>query len=166
MEMPNVIETAKAATIAYNEKNWDKVKAAFTENGVYDEKGSGRRVRGIGQMLEAWRGWAQAIPDSKATVVAEYASGDTAVFEVVWSGTHTSQLQTGTIPPSNKRIEIPACQVMKTESGKVKRRAKFAIPSPQSVAQSRVRGPWSPVEAEDSGVGGVSRRRIDSPQRA
>ena len=119
--MPNVIETAKAATIAYNDKNWDKVKAVFAEKGVYDEKGTGRRIQGIGQIIEAWQGWGKAIPDSKATFVAEYASGDTAVFEVVWKGVHTGPLQTptGIIPPSNKRIELPACQVLKVEGGKV-----------------------------------------------
>ena len=37
-------------------------------------------------------------------------------------GTHAGPLQTpsATIPPSNKRIEVPACQVMKVEGGRVK----------------------------------------------
>ena len=120
--MPNIIETAKAATVAYNDKNWDKVKAAFAENSVYDEKGTGRRLQGVKQIIEAWQGWGKAIPDSKATFVAEHASGDTAVLEVVWKGVHTGPLQTptGTIPASNKRIEVPACQVFKIEGGKVK----------------------------------------------
>ena len=120
--MSNVIETAKATTIAYNDKNWDKMKAVFDENGVYDEKGTGRRIQGVGQVVEAWQGWAKAIPDSKATFVGEYASGDAAIIEVVWQGVHTGPLQTptGTIPPSNKRIEVPACQVIKVEGGKVK----------------------------------------------
>ena len=120
--MPNVIETAKSATIAYNDKNWDKVKAVFAENGVYDEKATGRRIQGVGQIIEAWQGWGKAIPDSKATFVSEHASGDTAVFEVVWKGVHSGPLQTptGTIPASNKRIEVPACQVLKVEGGKVR----------------------------------------------
>lgn len=120
--MSNVIETAKAATTAYNDKDWDKVKALFDENGVYDEKGTGRRIQGIGQVIEAWQGWAKSIPDSKATFVAEHTSGDTAILEVVWKGTHTGPLQTpsATIPPSNKRIEVPACQIMKVEGGRVK----------------------------------------------
>ena len=119
--MANVIETAKAATVAYNEKDWDRIQAVFVENGVYDEKATGRRIQGIGQILESWRGWAQAIPDSKATIVAEHASGDTATLEVVWSGTHTGPLQTpsGAIPPSNQRIEVPACLVLKVEGGRV-----------------------------------------------
>lgn len=120
--MSNVIETARAATGAYNDKDWNKIKALFAENGVYDEKATGRRIQGIGQVLEAWQGWAKAFPDSKATFLAEHASGETAILEVVWKGTHTGPLQTpsATIPPSNKRIEVPACQVMKVEGGRVK----------------------------------------------
>jgi hypothetical protein len=47
--------------------------------------------------------------------------GDTATLEVVWSGTHTGPLQTpsGAIPPSNQRIEVPACLVLKVEGGQV-----------------------------------------------
>jgi len=57
-------------------------------------EGTGRRIQGIGQIIEAWQGWGKAIPDSKATFVAEHASGDTAVLEVVWKGVHTGPLQT------------------------------------------------------------------------
>ena len=122
VDMSTIIETAKAATIAYNDKNWDKVKAVFAENGIYDEKATSRHVQGVGKVIEIWQGWAKAIPDSKATFVSEYASGDTAIIEVVWRGVQTGALQTatGAIPPSNKRIELPACQVIKVEGGKVK----------------------------------------------
>jgi steroid delta-isomerase-like uncharacterized protein len=125
--MANVIEAAKAATIAYNEKKWDKVKAVFVEKAVYDEKATGRRIAGIEQIVEVWKGWAKGIPDSKATFVAEHACGDTVVFEVVWRGIHTGPLQTSTgiILASNKRIELPACQVLKVEGGKIKSFAHY-----------------------------------------
>jgi hypothetical protein len=57
----------------------------------------------------------------EATFVREFASKDTALIEVVWKGVHTGPLQTpsGTIPASNKPIEIPACQVVKVEGGKI-----------------------------------------------
>ena len=120
--MASVIETAKGATIAYNDKSWDKVKGVFAENAIYDEKATSRRVQGVGKIIEAWQGWAKALPDSKAMFVGEYASGDTAIIEVVWKGAHTGVLQTPTqtIAPSNKRIELPACQVIKVEGGKIK----------------------------------------------
>ncbi|MBR1143936.1 ester cyclase [Bradyrhizobium sp. AUGA SZCCT0431] len=120
--MANVIDIAKAAVIAYNEKDWSKAKDILAANAVYDEKGTSRRIKGASEIIEAWQGWAKAFPDSKATFVREFASGDTAVLELVWKGTHTGPLQTpaGTIPPSNKPIEVPACQIVQVEGGKAK----------------------------------------------
>ena len=120
--MANVIEIAKASITAYNEKDWSKAKDTLAADAVYDEKGTHRRIQGAGEIIDAWRGWAKAFPDSKATIVREIASGDTAVFELVWKGVHTGPLQTptGTIPASNKPIEMPACQVVQVEGGKVK----------------------------------------------
>jgi steroid delta-isomerase-like uncharacterized protein len=122
MAMAKVIETARSATIAYNAKDWEKAKGVLARNCVYDEKATHRRIRGVGKIVDVWQGWARAFPDSKATFVSQQASGNTAVIEVVWKGTHTGALEaaTGTIPPSNKRIEVPACQVIEVEGGKVK----------------------------------------------
>jgi ketosteroid isomerase-like protein len=43
-------------------------------------------------------------------------------LELVWKGVHTGPLQmpNGTIPASNKRIEIPVCQIVKVEDGKIR----------------------------------------------
>ena len=119
--MANVIEIAKASITAYNDKDWSKAKDMLAADAVYDEKGTHRRIQGAGEIIDAWQGWAKAIPDSKATFVGEFASGDTAVFELVWKGVHTGPLQTptGTIPASNKPLELPACQVFQVEGGKV-----------------------------------------------
>jgi len=120
--MTNVIEIVKASITAYNDKDWSKAKDMLAADAAYDEKGTQRRIQGAGAIIEAWQGWAKAIPDSKATFVREFASGDTAVFELVWKGVHSGPLQTptGTIPASNKPIEVPACQVARVEGGKVK----------------------------------------------
>ena len=119
--MPNTVEIVKAAMTAYNDKNWEKLKEVFAPNAVYDEKGTHRRLQGIGPIIDAWQGWAAAFPDSQGTFVREFASGDTAVLEVVWKGLHSGPLQmpSGTIPASNKGIELPACQVVEVEGGKV-----------------------------------------------
>jgi steroid delta-isomerase-like uncharacterized protein len=120
--MANVIEIAKASITAYNDKDWSKAKDMLAADAVYDEKGTHRRIQGAGEIIEALQSWAKAIPDSKATFVGECASGNTAVFELVWKGVHTGPLQTptGTIPASNKPVEVPACQVVQVEGGKVK----------------------------------------------
>ena len=115
--MASVIEIAKASITAYNDKDWSKAKDMLAADAVYDEKGTNRRIQGAGAIVEAWQGWGKAIPDSKATFVREFASGDTAVFEIVWKGVHTGPLQTptGTMP-----VPRSACQVVQVEGGKVK----------------------------------------------
>ena len=120
--MANVIEIAKASVTAYNDKNWSKAKDTLAPDAVYDEKATHRRIQGAGEIIEAWQGWAKAFPDSKATFIREFASGDTAVLELVWKGVHTGPLQTptGAIPASNKPIEVPACEVFRIEGEKIK----------------------------------------------
>jgi steroid delta-isomerase-like uncharacterized protein len=120
--MANVIEIAKAAVTAYNEKDWNKTRGMLAADAVYDEKATSRRLEGAGQIIEAFQGWASAFPDSKATFIREFASGDTAVLELVWKGVHTGPLQTptGAIPASNKLIEVPACEVFRVEGEKIK----------------------------------------------
>ena len=120
--MANVIEIAKAAVTAYNEKDWSKGKDILAADAVYDEKGTHRRIQGAGEIIEAWQGWARAFPDSKASFVRAFVSGDTAILELVWKGVHTGPLQTptGTVPPSNMPIELPACQIVQVEGGKIK----------------------------------------------
>ena len=120
--MANVIEIAKAAVTAYNEKDWNKTRDMLAADAVYDEKATNRRLEGADQIIEAFQGWANAFPDSKATFIREFASGDTAVLELVWKGVHTGPLQTptGAIPASNKPIELPACEVFWVEGEKIK----------------------------------------------
>lgn len=118
--MANVIEVAKAAVTAYNNKDWNELRNLLAADAVYDEKATNRRMEGSGQIIEALQGWAQAFPDSKGTFVREFASNDTAILELVWKGVHTGPLQTptGAIPPSNKPIEVPACEAFRVEGGK------------------------------------------------
>lgn len=109
-----IVDVAKASVLAFNEKNWDKVRATVTAGIVYDEVATRRRVQGIDDVLAAWRGWATAIPDSKATFNKEYSSGNTVVLELTWTGTHSGPLQmpNGAVAPTGKKINLRACQVI------------------------------------------------------
>ena len=74
--------TAKALILAYNDKNWDQVKASITPDFVYDEVATGRKVTGIDATVDAWKGWAQAFPDSKGTFQGAHVAQDgTVVLE-------------------------------------------------------------------------------------
>ena len=122
MTTKSVVDLAKEQIIAYNEKDWDRVRTALAPEVVYDELATNRKIRGFDDVLEAWKGWAQALPDSRAAFQAEMTSGDTAVLEVTWTGTHDGPLQTpaGPIAATGKKIELRACQVVEVANDKVR----------------------------------------------
>jgi steroid delta-isomerase-like uncharacterized protein len=109
-----LIDAAKAPIQAYNDKNWDRVRATITPDFVYDEVATGRKQQGADAAISAWQGWAQAFPDSKATFNSALVSGDSVVLELTWKGTHKGQLQTpgGAVAATGKPIEIRACAIM------------------------------------------------------
>ena len=118
-----LLKAAKALVDTYNAKDWDKARAAMTNDFVYEEMGTGRKLTGADATLEAYKGWAQAFPDSAGTYRATHVADDgTVVLEVTWSGTHRGPLQTpdGPIAPTGKRIEIPACMVVEVAGEKAK----------------------------------------------
>lgn len=122
MPQKSVIDLAKEQVIAYNEKDWDRVRAALAPGVVYDELATQRKANGVDEVVSTWKGWATAIPDSRATFRSALESGNTAVLELTWNGTHNGPLQTpsGEIPATGKKIEIRACQVVEVGDNNVK----------------------------------------------
>jgi steroid delta-isomerase-like uncharacterized protein len=122
MPHKSVIDVAKEQVIAYNEKDWDRARAALAPEVVYDEVGTHRKLEGVDDVLTAWKGWATAIPDSRATFHSETVSGNTAVLEITWKGTHSGPLNTGEgeIPATGKKIELRAIQVVDVADDRVK----------------------------------------------
>ena len=122
MTAKSVVDLAKEQVIAYNEKDWDRVRAALAPEVVYDELATHRKAKGVDEVLTNWKGWAKALPDSRATFNSEFVSGNTAVLEVTWRGTHEGPLQTaeGEIAPTGKKIELRAIQVVDVANDRVK----------------------------------------------
>ena len=122
MSEQELINAAKAPTVAYNKKDWGGVKAAITAGFVYDEVGTQRKMEGSDQVIQAWQGWATALPDSNATFENAFVGGGKVVLELTWRGRHTGPMQTpgGEIPATGKAIEIRACQIIEIEGGKAK----------------------------------------------
>lgn len=121
---PQALTTAAKAMIeVYNDRDWDRAKTIITPDFLYDEVATNRTVAGADAAIEAWKGWAQAFPDSKGSIHAVHVSeSGTAVVEVTWKGTHQGPLQTpnGSIPPTGKPIEVRACAVMELKGEKVR----------------------------------------------
>jgi steroid delta-isomerase-like uncharacterized protein len=115
-----LIDAAKAPLLAYNQKDWNAARASITPDFIYDEIGTRRKVQGVDQTITLWQGWAEALPDSKATFDNAVASGNTVVLELTWRGTHTGPLQTpkGAFAATGKQVELRACAVVELVNGK------------------------------------------------
>jgi steroid delta-isomerase-like uncharacterized protein len=123
-----LIEAAKGLNTAYNDKNWDKAKAAITTDFLYDEVGTGRKVEGADQTVAAWKGWAEAFPDSKGSFDRAHVAGnDTVVLELTWRGTHKGPLGTamGNIAPTGKSIEVRAVAIVEMKGEKARSQRHF-----------------------------------------
>ena len=122
-----LINTAKAPVLAYNAKDWNAARSAITDDFIYDEVGTRRKVQGADQALSLWKGWAAAFPDSKASFDNALASGETVVLEVTWRGTHTGPLQTprGPLAPTGRRIELRACMALEVAGDRVRAQRQY-----------------------------------------
>lgn len=120
MAQRSAVDVAKGQIVAYNEKNWDAARALLATDCVYDEVPTQRRPEGPDQILEAWKGWAAAFPDSKGSIDHVVDKDGEVVIEVTWRGTHSGTLAAGrSLAPTGRRIEIRACQVVTVRGERV-----------------------------------------------
>ena len=122
-----LIEGAKASLIAFNDKDWDAVRASVARDLVYDEVATHRKVEGVDQVIPLWQGWARAFPDAKATFENAVASDHTVVLEVTWRGTHSGPLEMpeGAVEATGNRIDVRACFVMEMSGDKPQRERHY-----------------------------------------
>jgi steroid delta-isomerase-like uncharacterized protein len=122
MAEQDLIKVARGLVDAFNRSDWDGCRAALAADSVYDEVGTSRRLQGVAKIIEAYQGWKEAMPDVKGTVTNAVATGNTAVLEVTWHGTHTGPLlsPSGTLPATGKQQTTRAGWLLNFDGGKIK----------------------------------------------
>ena len=99
-----MVKVAREQVDAFNDADWDRLRAGLAADCRYDELGTQRQVEGHEKIVELFQGWKTAFPDATGTVTSAVASGKRVALEVTWKGTHTGPLgtATGTIAASGK----------------------------------------------------------------
>jgi len=123
----HLVDLAKAPILAFNDKDWEAVRAAISPDLVYEEVGTGRRAEGADQVIAMWQGWAQAFPDARATFDNTLVCDNTVVLEVSWRGTHEGPLETaaGPIDATENRIDIRACFVVELSGDTIRQERHY-----------------------------------------
>jgi steroid delta-isomerase-like uncharacterized protein len=122
MSQASIIEAARSFVEAFNRADWQRLEAALSPDCVYDEFGTGRQVRGAGDIVGLFQGWKRAMPDAEGTVEDLVAGEDKVALEVTWRGTLTGPLPApgGEIEPTGKTQVTPAAIILKFEGDAVK----------------------------------------------
>jgi steroid delta-isomerase-like uncharacterized protein len=124
----DLIAVAREDLEAFNAGDWDRLSETMTEDSVYEEPGTGRRLQGKEANLQASREWKAAFPDVKGTMTDAFACGDRVAVRVTWEGTHEGPLTTpdgGQIAATGRKVTVQACQLYRFEGDKVAEACHF-----------------------------------------
>src|SRR3712207_1126714 len=95
-------------TDALNRRDLAAIRACFAEDAEAVDPFSST-TRGREQIVESWRGVFEAFPDAHASPERKHESGNTAIDEWTFSGTHNGPLRTpdgDEIPPTGRRVTM------------------------------------------------------------
>src|ERR1700716_307406 len=118
--MASTKEAANRHVQAFNEKNLEE----FVDNESPDIEfviPGGITLRGRDQVREYMQIFWSAFPDMKVSENYQVISGDTAVTESTYSGTHTGRLRTpnGDIPATGKQVRGRQVVVQRVKDGQI-----------------------------------------------
>jgi hypothetical protein len=101
-------------------KNTPKFVSMFGDGGYFYDVGAGKKYYGkdLGYVVDLY---ASAFPDMHRELYNMYFNDDVVVVELSLNGTHRGNLAIpeGVIPPTNKEIHAPCCDVFHLGDGKV-----------------------------------------------
>ena len=121
------VDTGRGFIEAFNGADWTRLEALLTPDSLYDEVGTGRRAQGGNEIVDLFKGWKRAMPDSQGTVISAVDGGDTAVLEVTWNGTFTGPWGTpeGDVEPTGKHQTSRACVLLMFEGDAIKESRQY-----------------------------------------
>ena len=118
--MGDALQVAMAATEAFNAHDEERIRSHYTDSSVFEAPGD-IRLEGPEAITAYAMSWLSAFPDARITAHNQVASGDWAVQEFTFEGTHTETLAgpTGDIPATNRRLVGRGIEAIRVENGKI-----------------------------------------------
>jgi steroid delta-isomerase-like uncharacterized protein len=118
--MASTKEAANRHVQAFNQKNLEEFVSNESPDVEFVIPG-GITLRGRDQVSEYMQIFWSAFPDMNVTENYQVISGDTAVTESTYSGTHTGTLRTpnGDIPATGKQVQGRQVTVQRVKDGQV-----------------------------------------------
>jgi len=118
--MASLIEIVQKHYDNVSKGEWTRDREIMSPDVVTIDPGAGR-IEGIEAFLAFEEVFHRAFPDGRLESRGAIESGDIAIAEGIFSGTHTGPLEgpAGTVPPTGKSLELPFCDVFRIADGKI-----------------------------------------------
>lgn len=114
--MGSNLETYQHAHLAFNERDWSAVTAAFTEGTTYTDHSRGITVTGPEQFVEYLKnGWLSSFSDGRVSEPHYQAGTGHVICEFLATGTNDGPL--GSFAATGKTISAPLCEIMRFDTG-------------------------------------------------
>ena len=102
---------------AWKNRDWDAIRVLLHPDYVYTGP-DGQRVIGIeAGVVAGWSSFADSFPDGDYEILGEYVDGQHVVTEFRFTGTQTGEFEG--IAPTNNKVEVDFCNVMRLQDKKV-----------------------------------------------
>lgn len=103
----------------------DLEKAPYAEDAETSDPTG--KFKGRAQIIASFKNWKSAFPQGTAEVTNQIFQGEQVASEVVYKSTHTGPLvaAAGTIPPTNKPIELKVMLVSTFRNGLIQRERTY-----------------------------------------
>ena len=107
---------------AFNNRNFDETAKLVSNDFEWRDVATGEVYRGPTGARQFQEHWVKAFKDAKIDVKRVVATDQSVAVELIGSGTHTGTLEgpAGSIPPTNRKVELPCCEVGIIENGKIR----------------------------------------------
>jgi ketosteroid isomerase-like protein len=104
---------------AYNDRDWDGLRAVLAPGCVYEEIGRPtRRVEGPDEVLRIFHGWAVAVPEATVEITGRVGGGGGVALEVELRGARTGPF--GDFAPTRRRPAARAALVFYLDDGLIR----------------------------------------------
>jgi len=123
MTNQDLTQLAREIVTGYSNANWNGLKGMIAPDGIYNEVGTQREIKGPDAIVETLQGWKKTMTNSQGKVNNAFASGDTVTLQITWTGTQDGPFPgpAGTVPPSGKSQTTHAAMIVKFAGNKIKR---------------------------------------------
>ncbi len=126
-EFMEIVEIVQGVARAFNDHDVDRFLSYRSDDVVFRDTGMPEPIRGkraFGQLIS--RRWS-AFPDIKVTVEDLVVGCDCAAVQLRFTGTHQGEMATplGTIQPTGRRVEFPACTLIRIADGKIREQTTY-----------------------------------------